>query len=273
MQNMISNYIELWDLEPDGKPFETPSSLMLFVIHDDQPAVLKIFKHHSDEKRSAEILSLYGGHGAVGVLRSSDHALLLERVVKGETLAQLALEEGDDQATQVFCEIVSKLHEASFDASLIEPVCVLARGFDLYLASGDQTLLPKRVARAKSIYEDLCKTQGRKVLLHGDLHHGNILHDEQKGWLCIDPKGYVGEAEFEISAFLKNPRGTSYYAAKEIVERRIALIAQRLKLNPKRIILWSYSLCVLSIIWSIEDSNCEAEWLRLLDNLEQMAAS
>ncbi len=52
--------------------------------------------------------------------------------------------------------------------------------------------------------QELLLSQGEPVLLHGDLHHYNLLQ-HQDTWLAIDPKGVVGEREFEIGAFLRNP--------------------------------------------------------------------
>jgi streptomycin 6-kinase len=31
------------------------------------------------------------------------------------------------------------------------------------------------------------------TVLHGDIHHDNILHFGERGWLAIDPKGLIGE--------------------------------------------------------------------------------
>jgi len=41
------------------------------------------------------------------------------------------------------------------------------------------------------------------VVLHGDLHHFNILSSGDR-WLAIDPKGIIGEPEFEPAAYLEN---------------------------------------------------------------------
>ena len=47
-----------------------------------------------------------------------------------------------------------------------------------------------------------------------------IFQDDIHGWVAIDPKGYVGERETEVSWFLKNPRDNRYYAKAEIINRR-----------------------------------------------------
>jgi streptomycin 6-kinase len=38
-----------------------------------------------------------------------------------------------------------------------------------------------------------------------DLHHYNVLSDSGRGWLAIDPKGLVGEVEYEVGAAIRNP--------------------------------------------------------------------
>ena len=79
-------------------------------------------------------------------------------------------------------------------------------GFDRYLRSGDERdsrirLSPTHARR----FTSLASSQRRPRLLHGDLQHYNILFDTNRGWLAIDPKGVVGEVEYEIGAVLRNP--------------------------------------------------------------------
>jgi len=58
--------------------------------------------------------------------------------------------------------------------------------------------------KAENIFKEFPKEKKEQVLLHGDLHSDNIL-SSQRGWLVIDPKGIVGEREFELGAYLRNP--------------------------------------------------------------------
>lgn len=43
------------------------------------------------------------------------------------------------------------------------------------------------------------------AVLHGDLHHGNVLDFGPLGWLAIDPKGLHGESGFDYANILSNP--------------------------------------------------------------------
>ena len=47
-------------------------------------------------------------------------------------------------------------------------------------------------------------TSKETVVLHGDLHHWNILSSEREPYLIIDPKGYFGDPGYEVGAFLAN---------------------------------------------------------------------
>ena len=42
------------------------------------------------------------------------------------------------------------------------------------------------------------------MVLHGDLHHDNVLRHGD-GWVVIDPHGYVGDAAVEPATMLYNP--------------------------------------------------------------------
>jgi len=50
------------------------------------------------------------------------------------------------------------------------------------------------IDKAKQIAMELHQNMGEPVLLHGDLHHFNILSANRQPWLSIDPKGVVGES-------------------------------------------------------------------------------
>ena len=49
-------HLARWDLVPDGEPTETPSSLLLAVRHNGQPAMLKI-AHEEEERRGGALMA------------------------------------------------------------------------------------------------------------------------------------------------------------------------------------------------------------------------
>jgi streptomycin 6-kinase len=57
---------------------------------------------------------------------------------------------------------------------------------------------------AVRLFDELLSSSSSPVLLHGDLHHMNILKS-QNTWKPIDPKGVAGEPSYGICALMLNP--------------------------------------------------------------------
>jgi streptomycin 6-kinase len=240
------------------------------VRRGEREAVLKVYKPGSDELNSVEVLKCYGGHGAVWVLEACDEAVLLERIKPGTELSQLVLDGRDDKACEIYCKVSGKLHSAEFDAANFDSLSSVYDAYGRYLLSGDATLSRELVEDAQMIFKELMDTQKEQVLLHGDLHHDNILYDEERGWLAIDPKGYIGEREWEVSQFLKNPKDPKYFADEDIIKRRIGIISGNLGLDGKRVLKWAYSTYVANTIWGIEDGIYEDSWMVMMKALREM---
>lgn len=90
--------------------------------------------------------------------------------------------------------------------------------------------------KAKEIFTLYLKENKEQVLLHGDLHSDNIL-SSQRGWLTIDPKGIIGEREFELGAYLRNPyydfpKGSDY---KKFETNSILQFSEELGFDKERI--------------------------------------
>jgi streptomycin 6-kinase len=83
----------------------------------------------------------------------------------------------------------------------------------------------------------------------------------KRGWVAIDPKGVVGELEYEIGAILRNPvEQPDLFASTSTIERRLSRLASMLHLNYERALAWAFAQAVLSAIWDVEDGyRVEAE--------------
>ena len=167
---------------------ETPSSLLGFGVRDGVRVVLKITKLAGDESHSGEVLKAYGAEGAVRVYESETGAVLLERLEPGEQLVDVVKRGEDDKATKILAEVIAKL--ANHEAPAICPtVADWGRGFDRYLQSGDRQIPRDTVQKARGLFQELASTQRNTMLLHADLQHYNVLSDNERGWIVIDPKG------------------------------------------------------------------------------------
>jgi streptomycin 6-kinase len=162
----------------------------------------------------------------------------------------------DDEATAIAADVMARLHDqASPPPSELRKLEAWGLGFARLRARAlGRGVEEGLIDRAERLWSELCASQGPRVLLHGDLHHYNILIDAGRGWLAIDPKGVVGESAFEAGALLRNPMGhPGHFAVPAVVERRTAILCERLDLDRSRVLAWAFSQAVLSALWSIED--------------------
>lgn len=237
--------------------FETATSLIAYGRRDDDPVVLKLVKSAGDEWHAGGVLHAFGGRGVVRVHEFVGGAVLLERLLPGHSLVDLSLRDRDEESTTVLAAVIGAM---SPDASMRTAPTVRewGDGFRRYTASGDDRLPPELVFQAEESYDELVDSQSRPRLLHGDLQHSNVLFDDRRGWTAIDPKGVVGELEFEIGAALRNPiERPDVFAVPAVIERRVNHFATMLDLDADRALRWALAQAVLSAIWDIEDGPIE----------------
>ncbi len=244
----LEDHIAKWRLTPDGKPFETHSSWLCFVERDGERALLKAFKPGSDEAPGARYLGAHKGRGAVRALEGDDQAILVERIFPGTRLTALPLEGRDDEATNIICDTIEKLQSSGADTS----------GWPGHDAHADQFTRRKPVppitsqiaARAHALFLELDASQNSRVLLHGDLHHENILLDEKRGWLAVDPKGEIGELAYELAAPLRNPLDSpALFMSPAQMDRRVRIYCERLALDRRRVLGWCFARNASAAMW------------------------
>ncbi|HYE96843.1 MAG TPA: aminoglycoside phosphotransferase family protein [Rubricoccaceae bacterium] len=233
---------------------ETHSSFVAFGRRGGRAVVLKVLRGPGDEWRCGEVLEAFAGRGAVRVYEQVGGAVLMERLRPGTPLTRVTLDGRDEEATEILAEVIRRMSRPAPPPEGTVTVEEWGRGFGWYLASGDSQIPRDLAEQAQDVYAGLCASQRGVRLLHGDLHHYNVLLDDERGWLAIDPKGVVGEAEYEIGAALRNPfERPEVFATPEAVERRVRRYEAELKLDAGRALAWGFAQAVLSAIWGIED--------------------
>lgn len=233
----------------------TETSVIVLGKREGRPVALKVVKRAGDEWRCGEVAALFGGRGVVQVLQHVEGAALFERLDPGEPLAALSLDGRDEEATDILAMLLGRMSPAD-----PPPWCPTLEqwgaAFAPYLASGDTRVARELVEPAQRIYAELCATQRNPALLHGDLHHYNVLSDRSRGWCAIDPKGVVGELEYELAAALRNPiERPELFATLDVVERRLDQFGLALGIDVGRARGWCFAQSVLSAIWDIGDGH------------------
>jgi streptomycin 6-kinase len=262
----MKDHARQWGATVDN-PIETESSVIAFGRRDTgtcegQPVVLKIVKREGDEWRSGEILKAFGGVGVARVYEYTPGAVLLERLMPGNSLADTSLSGKDAEATNILATVIQQMSaamsmsddEASEAGATVVTVWDWGKAFEHYLATEDNQVPRQLVESAQRLYFQLCASQRKPRLLHGDLQHYNVLFDSERGWLAIDPKGVVGEVEYEIGAMLRNPvERPEMFSLPATIEKRIKELSGVLNVDGERVLAWGFAQAVLSAVWGVDD--------------------
>jgi streptomycin 6-kinase len=261
-----------WDVAVE-RITETNSSLLAFGLQAGRPVVVKVIRAPGDEWRSGEILDTFEGKGVVAVFERTEGALLLERLAPGSSLATHALSGADAHATRVLAKTIRAMSPRP-PAPWVPTVAGWGNGFERYVTSGDSQIPGDLVRHAQRTYFELCDSQSAVRLLHGDFHHYNVLFDGSRGWLAVDPKGVIGELEYELGAALRNPyERPALFAERSTVERRVERLAGDLGLSAPRVLAWAFAQAVLAAIWAVEDGETlqpDNGWIALAETVQPM---
>lgn len=240
-----------WDLSPDGAPLATPGSDLLPVQWKGRPAMLKR-ANTPEERAGAAVLRWWGGDGAAAVFALEGDTVLMERATGTGDLMAMALGGRDDQATRILCGTVEHLHRNRPDTPATDLV-PLREWFASLAAVCDRD---PRYARSWRSAEALLADPRDEVVLHGDVHHDNVLDFGARGWLAIDPKCVVGERGYDYANLLTNP---DLPTATDPVRfaRQLNVIVASSGLPRERLLQWVVAFAGLSAAWFDEDGETE----------------
>lgn len=243
LPGLVSSLAADWELtlgevyQPSGY-----TSLALRALRSDgTPCVLKVRFADEWTEHAGAALRAYGGGASVALLAEDTErdALLLERCEPGTSL----LAEPDDVATRVIAELLPELWRPAGAPFMRLPdaaVRFAARVREsavLDPALRDETL---------EVLDWLTPDVAEPVLLHCDLHPGNVLRAERRPWLAIDPIPSVGDPAYDLASVLRDR------AAPELVPRRYAIACEVTGLDPARVRGWALVQSVEGAAWCHE---------------------
>lgn len=241
---------------------------------DGAAVVLKVGFPHRELMTEIAALRYYNGRGIAQLLDAvpEQGVLLLERLSPGTMLVDI---EDDEQATAIAAEVMRQLWRPAPPDHAFPTVAHWAAGLARLRAEFDGGTGPfpaTLVEQAERLFAELLISMDSPVLLHGDLHHYNILVAERQPWLAIDPKGIIGEPAYETGALLCNPINwfLTEPNSRRVLARRIDQLAETLQFDRARIRGWGLAQAVLSGWWNYEDSGHGWEPIMIL--AEHLAA-
>jgi streptomycin 6-kinase len=231
---------------------------------DGRELILKLGVPNPELLTEIEALRLLDGRGCVQLLAAdpAQGAMLLERLRPGTPLSSVG---DDERATLIAAGVMRQLWRPVPAEHPFPTVARWAAGLGRLRArfDGDTGPLPRTlVERAEALFEELLASMAEPVLLHGDLHHDNILAAERQPWLAIDPKGIIGEPAYEVGALLRNPfpQLLDMPQPGRILARRVDQLTRELGFDRARIVGWGVAQAVLAAWWCLEDGYMSWEY-------------
>jgi streptomycin 6-kinase len=234
---------------------------------DGARCVLKISRHIRETRNEIAALRLWDGSGAARLLAAAAErgALLIEGLEPGTTLVEVA-ESNDDQATSIAAGVLRQLWRPVTDEGeglrRLDDWCAAYDRNRAALVRGANGFPAAIFQRADALRRDLLASTATQSVLHGDMHHLNVLRAQRTDWLAIDPKGLVGDCAFDVCQFLRNPHAVP----TRVNRRRLDVLCAELGLDRQRTRDWCFVHAVLDACWDFEGGN---PWQRAVAYAEE----
>jgi len=252
-----------WGLEKGTLCPNLSINYIEFTRNQDGLAVaLKVGVPNDELFSEMDALRLYNGQGAVPLLDADRElsAFVMKRVQPGDLLWEI----GDNLVeTRIAARLMLQLQrplpkEHGFPTFFRW----LNRAFTLTRSGWDPgELMPRKlIDHAEAAFAEIDRQKEGDVLLHGDLHHENILLDAASGWTVIDPKGVAGGRALEVGRYIQNQLPDTGW--EDFVLERIEIFSEELDLPRRQVLNGALVDCVLSHCWGFEDETLWDGWQR-----------
>ena len=250
MQDKINDAIEKWELDHPEVIYEHPTKGVFSAESGDfGPVILKIDQCKSQLEAEYKMLArltechysckVYGYDGNAGLL-------LEERILPGTVLRR----EGSlKKRIQVFLQVFHEIHMPADSGTTylnwLEQICE-------YCVC--HQVAEDMASRAHLFCAEMFEKYPERVLLHGDLHHDNLLLRTDGSYAMIDPKGVVGPAIMDLPSFILNELDTDHACPdRQHIAEVIRLLGEQSGYPTDDIRKLFYMETVLANIWCAED--------------------
>lgn len=236
----------------------TPThDLVHFARRGEEHVVVKVGDPLARHREALALMSYQGDAHARLLEHDRDSGtLLIERVLPGDDQAPLARLD-DDSATARIAELLLALHARQEAQPGLPALSDIGQAF----AGPRDSRIPIDLRdRAQAQFVELVAGEGH-VVLHGDLHHLNVLNAGEGRVRAIDPHGWWGDPVFDTAAMLANPRGlveggdARGMDGRELArrwDRRVHILADITGFDVDRIQSWSFVACIIAELWMVE---------------------
>lgn len=193
-----------WQLEP-GEPLGNglPINLVVAADRGGKPSVLKIGYPGVETLAEMDVLGLW--RGRPDCVQLIDHqpsagVMLLERILPGDDFRTAGLATATDQVKQLIRAMPIRVESPDQFPAYVD---WCEQAFRRYRDHHDDWFNPY-IEVAGRLVRELTAAYDADWLLHGDLHHENMLLNEYGDYVVIDPKGCIGPRVLEYGRFIHN---------------------------------------------------------------------
>ena len=272
LDGLVAGLEARWQVRVTKLVEELSYNVVVFVEGEDgTPYVLKLSPPSDELTREIAALRLYDGDGICRLVEADETvgALLLERLHPGVSLWTTADDEG---ATRIAAELMQHLWQPVTEPHNFRSLRSWAKELYDYPRQLEGPLPRSFVDKAIALFDQLLQTPETPVLLHADLHHGNILSANRAPYLAIDPKGIVGPRGYDVATFMRNPYGVEKRPdLRRILDTRINIFSEMLSMSPQEVAAWGFAHGVLSAVWTLMGTNPDISGdLVVLGELERL---
>ena len=229
-----------WELDL-GEPLSGGNSAAsVAAVRAGAPVVLKVFPDVERAHAQVAVLRAFQPSGRVpAVLAAGGGALVMERV---------AGEPGWPSVGE-FAALLADLHAVPVvDRPRLGPGAPSFVG----RARPEGPVTAEDLAAAGERCREMASAVDRRVLLHGDLHAGNVLVGPGAAAVVIDPHGTVGEPEFDAVDYVLDGEG---------IERRRDALLVATALRPERLEGWCRAVAAIVALGAHRQGEPTAELL------------
>lgn len=259
LPEQVTVFCDEWGLTLGAADYDFSYSFVIPVERlGGEHAVLKLRVPTRDFVCELNALATYDGEGMCRLLEHDPArgAVLLERVEPGVPLREVG---ETPESVSAAASVMRRLRKPPSPDYPLPPLIEWWRrardGLRARSAGGPGPFPAGFVEEADAIYADLFADPAGHVVLHGDLHHWNVLSSHRDGWLAIDPHGVTGPPECEVGAFMLNPNDGALVRpdVRELLGRRLDQFSHELGMDRETLRRASFAYGVLSTTWSTED--------------------
>ena len=178
------------------------------------------------------------------------NAFLMEKLEPGTSLKYLVKEGADEKATRILSQVILDLQSAdTLHQMNYQHISEHCSSLAFLRGHIDAALIDC----AETLFKGLCADCSNDIVLHGDLHHDNILQSDTS-WNVIDPHGYLGDPCAEVGTMIFNPLDCfpKQRPIQNIIKSRLNILAEMLPYDKERIKAWALCLTLRSAAWDIE---------------------